>query len=182
MELILVNTPPKYGDTWWTNNIIHMLEGNLNIDKVHIINDIEFGGVYDKLRIFEMCKDQNTQYLYCDLDVLIKGNVRHLLRKEFTLLHAWWRKPAHTPLNSSIMSWSGDCSHIFHKFNDELDYNMVKYYKGIDQFIYEKIEYNTYDKVCDTYKWNNKTDLYPITLYNDSLEEFKKCKECLPFV
>ena len=182
MELILVNTPPKYGDTWWTNNIIHMLEGNLDIDKVNIINDIVFSGVYDKLRIFEMCKDQNTQYLYCDLDVLIKGNVRHLLRKEFTLLHAWWRKPAHTPLNSSIMSWSGDCSHIFHKFNDDLDYNMVKYYKGIDQFIYEKIEYNTYDKVCDTYKWNNKTDLYPITLYNDSLEEFKKCKECLPFV
>ena len=182
MELILVNTPPKYGGTWWTNNIIHTLEGNLDIDKVNIINDIVFGGVYDKLRIFEMCKDENTQYLYCDLDVLIKGNVRHLLRKEFTLLHAWWRKPAHTPLNSSIMSWSGDCSHIFHKFNDDLDYNMVKYYKGIDQFIYEKIEYNTYDKVCDTYKWNNKTDLYPITLYNDSLEEFKKCKECLPFV
>ena len=182
MELVLVNTPPKYGSTWWTDNITYMLKGNLDIDKVNIINDIEFGGVYDKLRIFEMCKDSNTQYLYLDLDMIIKNDIRHLLRKEFTLLRAWWRNPAHTPLNSSIMSWSGDCSHIFHEFNDDLDYNMVKYYKGIDQFIYEKIEYNTYDKVCDTYKWNHKTDLYPITLYNDSLKEFKKCKECLPFV
>ena len=182
MELVLVNTPPKYGSTWWTDNIIHMLKGNLNIDEVHIINDIKFGGVYDKLRIFEMCKDSNTQYLYLDLDVLIKSDIRHLLRKKFTLLHAWWRNPAHTPLNSSIMSWSGDYSHIFHEFNDDLDYNMVKYYKGIDEFIYKKIKYNTYDKVCDTYKWNDKTDLYPITLYNDSLEEFKKCKECLQFV
>ena len=30
-------------------------------------------------------------------------------------------KPAHTPLNSSIVSWTGDVSHIWNKFkkNDE---------------------------------------------------------------
>lgn len=182
MELILVNTPPKYGNRWWTDNMLHMLEGNLDIDDVHIIDDVEFGGVYDKLRIFNVCRNRKKQYLYLDLDVLIKGDIRHLLREDFTLLRAWWRNPAHTILNSSIMSWKGNCSHIYHKFNSDPDYYMVKFYKGIDEFIERRFEYNLYDKVCDTYKWNDKTSLYPITLYNDSLEEFKKCKECLPFV
>lgn len=181
LELVLVNTFPKYGDKWWTDNILYMLKGKLDIYHVHIIDDVVFGGVYDKLRVFEICRFNNRQYLYLDLDVLIKGDIKHLLRKEFTLLHAWWRHPAHTPLNSSIMSWSGDYSHIHKKFNGDPDYYMVKYYKGIDEYIYRRFEYNTYGKVCDTYKWNNKTDQYPITLYNDSLEEFKKCKECLPF-
>ena len=181
MEIILVNTPPKYGDQWWTDNIIHMLKGNLEADSVKIITDSQFGGVYDKLRIFKECKHIGTQYLYLDLDVLIKGDISHLLRTEFTLLEAWWRYPAHTPLNSSIMSWIGDCSHIYDKFMEDFDYNMVKYYRGIDEFIYKEIKYCTYEKVCDTIRWDYGGGQYPITLYNDSLEEFKKCKECLPY-
>ena len=180
MELILVNTPPKYGDQWWTDNILHMIQNNLDIDSVKIITDVVHGGVYDKLRIFEECRDPSTQYLYLDLDVLIRGRITHLLRTEFTLLEAWWRYPAHTPLNSSIMSWVGDYSHIYKKFMEDPDYYMVKYHKGIDAFIYKEIKYCTYDKVCDTIRWDPAGEQYPITLYNDALEEFKQCKECLP--
>ena len=178
MELVLVNTPPKYGDKRWTDNVLHMLKGNLDLSKVHIINDIVFGGVYDKLRIFDICKTKNVQYLYLDLDILIKGNIRHLLRKNFTLLHAWWREPFHTPLNSSIMSWQGDYSHIYHKFMEDPDYYMVKYHKGIDEFIYREIKYDTYDKVCDSYNWPTD-DEYPITLFNQAQDQIWKQKYSL---
>ena len=165
MELILVNTPPKYGEQWWVDNII----SKVNYDSLHIITNVVFGGVYDKLRIFNECKDEK-QYLYLDLDIDIKSNIDHLLRKEFTLLHAWWRPAYHTPLNSSIMSWCGDRSDIYHKFNSDPDYYMVKYHKGIDEFIYKEIEYKTYDKVCDSYSWPTDGE-YPITLYNQAKDK-----------
>jgi hypothetical protein len=64
---------------------------------------------------------------------------------------------------------------------EDFDYNMVKYYRGIDEFIYKEIKYCTYEKVCDTIRWDYGGGQYSVTLYNDSLEEFKKCKECLPY-
>ena len=178
MELVLVNTPPKYGDKWWTDNILHMLKGNLDIDDVHIIDNIEFGGVYDKLRIFDICKSKNVQYLYLDLDILIKGDIRHLARKKFTLLHAWWRRTFHTPLNSSIMSWQGNCSHIYDIFMKDPDYYMLKYHKGIDEFIYKEVQYEVYDKVCDSYNWPTDNE-YAITLFNQAKDEMRKQKYSL---
>lgn len=165
MELILVNTPPKYGDSYWEKRIIDLVEP----DSYSIITESVFGGVYDKLRIFDEHRE-DKQYLYLDLDMVIRGDVRHLLRKEFTLLHAWWRPEYHTPLNSSIMSWYGDRSDIFDHFNSDPDYYMVKYHKGIDEFIYKEIQYNTYDKVCDCYDWPSDKE-YPITLYSQNLDK-----------
>ena len=168
MEIVLVNTPPIYGQKLWVDNIAHMLERTgTKYDVIHVIDDIVFGGVYDKLRLFDYFK--TNQYLYLDLDLIITGNIEHLVRDEFTLLDAWWRPQYHTPLNSSIMSWSGDCSYIFEKFNEDPDYYMVKYNRGIDEFIWKEVEYNTYGMVCDSYNWDfGTTGQYPVTLYNQA--------------
>ena len=125
------------------------------------------GSVYDKLSLFNDFKD-DEQYLYFDLDVIIKGDVSHLFRKKFTLLHAWWRKPAHTPLNSSIMSWYGDHSYIYDKFYKDEDYNRVKYWRGIDEFFYKEINYEIYDKVCWSWMFDNRELDYPVCLFNQS--------------
>jgi len=176
-EVILVNTPPAYGEQKWIDNIQWMLESNLEFDLIRVINDVQLGGVYDKIRVFSAGREEK-QYIYLDLDLIIKGNISHLLRKDFTLLHAWWRQPFHTPLNSSIMSWQGDYSHIYDKFMEDPDYYMVKYHKGIDEFIYKEIQYNTYDKVCDSYNWPTDNE-YPITLFNQARDEVWKQKYSL---
>lgn len=167
MEIILLNTKPAYGESVWVDNIRHMLNtcGEIwdeTYDKITVVDEPVYGGVYDKLRLFDLFRD--GQYLYFDLDILIRGPFEHLCRSEFTLLHAWWRDAFHTPLNSSIMSWQGDHSHIHDKFAEDPDYYMVKYHKGIDEFIYKEIEYNTYGMVCDSYMWGGEN--FPITLYN----------------
>ena len=50
----------------------------------------------------------------------------------------------HTPLNSSIVSWTGDVSHIWDKFKSDDDFYLKKYYKGSDEFYYKEIDYETY--------------------------------------
>ena len=115
MEIVLLNTPPAYGQSYWIHNIEYMLDNiGAQYDRLSVVDDILYGGVYDKLRLFDLFK--TGQYLYFDLDVFIGGTIDHLWRDKFTLLHAWWRQPFHTPLNSSIMSWSGDHSQIHDKF------------------------------------------------------------------
>ena len=169
MEVILVNTPPEYGNKLYISNITYMLEKvNSKFEKIHVIDDVVYGGVYDKLRIFDKFRD--GQYLYLDLDVVIKSNIDHLCRESFTLLDAWWRPMFHTPLNSSIMSWKGNYSHIHDKFAKDPDYYMIKYNKGIDEFIYKEIEYKTYGMVCNSFNWNNSDD-YPVTLYNQAKDK-----------
>ena len=174
MEIVLVNNFPDYGESYWVENIRYMLNNvKAKYNDIHVIDDILYGGVYDKLRLFDIFRD-NRQYLYFDLDVIINGNIDHLWRTDFTLLTAWWRPEFHTPLNSSIMSWSGNHSHIHDKFAEDPDYYIVKYYKGIDEFIYKEIEYKTYDKVCDAYAWGGGS--MPITLYNHARDEVWKHK------
>ena len=49
---------------------------NLKYDKCHVIRDGE-GSVYDKLQMFRDFTD-DVNYLYFDLDVVIKGDVKGL--------------------------------------------------------------------------------------------------------
>ena len=97
------------------------------------------------------------------------------MKEKFTLLFAWWRKELHTPLNSSIISWKGDQSHIYDKFYEDEDYSRVKYYRGIDEYIYKEIDYETYDKVCWSWWWDKTFKDYPICLFNH--DEYKNMKE-----
>lgn len=165
MEIIGVRTGKKY-DEWWALNLEHMLGQSVNF-----IEKEEFGGVYDKLQMFR--EFRTGHYLYFDLDVIIKGPIHNLWREEFTLLHAWWRPALHTPLNSSIMSWKGDQSHIYEKFAEDPDLYMVKYWKGIDEFIYKEIEHKTYDQVCWSYNWDQRELDYSVCLFNQTHNQMK---------
>ena len=72
-----------------------------------------------------------------------------MFKENFTLLDDKWRRePAHTPLNSSIVSWTGDVSHIWEKFYPYADDYMKKYSLGSDEWYYKEIEYEMYNPVC----------------------------------
>ena len=178
MEIILVNNPPAYGQQVWVDNIKHMLDRvGEEYDAIHVMDDVVHGTVYDKLVLFD--RFRTGQYLYLDLDVVITSTISHLCRTEFTLLNAWWRPCFWTPLNSSIMSWSGDHSYIYKKFDEDPDYYMVKYWKGIDEFFFKEIEYETYDKVCKSYAWMKEWEQttegvavdVPVILYNHDAKD-----------
>ena len=164
MEIVLLNTPPDYGQQIWVDNIKYMLDNNnREYDTIHVVDDVVYGGVYDKLLLFDRFRE--GQYLYFDLDIVINSSIVDLYTTKFTLLMAWGRDAFHTPLNSSIMSWCGDYSHIYNKFAEDPDYYMIKYNKGIDEFIFKEInDYETYGRVCDAFAWGGGK--MPITLYN----------------
>ena len=171
MVILYVRTGEKYSN-WWLDNLKFMLYNHCeNGDKLDI-RGIEKGegSVYDKLFLFKNFKD-NEQYLYFDLDVVIKSDISHLIRNDFTLLNAWWRLPAHTPLNSSIMSWYGDHSYIYDKFYQDEDYYRVKYWRGIDEYIFKEIDYKIYDKVCWSWMFDKNELEYPVCIFNQSHEE-----------
>tara|TARA_B100001939_G_scaffold259113_1_gene226059 strand:- start:200 stop:754 length:555 start_codon:yes stop_codon:yes gene_type:complete len=165
VTIILVCTGTKY-DEWYVNNIIHMIKnyGNLIYDEIQIIRKGE-GNVYDKLQMFRDFTEERY-YLYFDLDVVIKGDINHLIRKEFTTLFAWWRPELHTPINSSIMSWSGDNSYIYYDFHEDENYSRVKYWRGIDEYIYKETYCQLYEKVCWSCAYDAKELDYPVCLFN----------------
>ena len=168
MRIIAVNTGIKFGE-WYVDNLKHMIDNysGLKYDSFEVIREEKYEGVFNKLQMFDKFRD--GQNLYFDLDLVIKGPVPDLLRSDFTLLHAWWRAPEHTPLNSSVISWHGDQSHIYDKFMKDPEYYMLKYNRGIDQFLYENIEYKTYDKVCYSIRgkeYDEEDTNYNICLFN----------------
>ena len=104
VTIILVCTGTKY-DEWYVNNIIHMIKnyGNLIYDEIQIIRKGE-GSVYDKLQMFRDFTEERY-YLYFDLDVVIKGDINHLIRKEFTTLFAWTQITYTNQLINYVMVW-----------------------------------------------------------------------------
>ncbi|SVE44030.1 uncharacterized protein METZ01_LOCUS496884, partial [marine metagenome] len=119
----------------------------LKYDSFEVIENDLYGNWYNKLQMYDKFRDGEN--LYFDLDVVIYNKLPNLVRKKFTLLDdTWWRPDfGHTPLNSSIVSWTGDVSHIWEKFFPNANKYMEKYNKGSDEFYYREIEYETYDKV-----------------------------------
>jgi hypothetical protein len=115
----------------------------LEYDSFEVIEKDLYGNWYNKLQMYDKFRD--GQNLYFDLDMIIFGKLPDLTRNVFTLLDdSYWREPAHTPLNSSVVSWTGDVSYIWKKFKEKEDYFMKKYYKGSDEFYYKEIDYETY--------------------------------------
>ena len=130
-------------------------------------------GVFNKLQMFDLFRD--GQNIYFDLDVLIKGDCNHFLRDDFTLCHAHWREPFHTPLNSSIVSWKGDASHVTNKFHQDEERCLLYYRRGIDQYIYENVSYKTYtkeDKYVSYQTVLDETDV-SVYLFNQRYEHMK---------
>ena len=143
----------RFGDkftNWHVRNLKHMIDtySGLKYDEFVVVSSDLYGNWYNKLQMYDIYRDGEN--LYFDLDVIIYDKLgTQIIRKDFTLLDdTWWREPAHTPLNSSIVSWTGDVSHIWKKFKSNDEYYLKKYNKGSDEFYYKEIKYKTYNKIC----------------------------------
>jgi len=167
LRVIAVRTGTKYSQ-WYEDNLKHMVDSYscLEYDSFDVIRDDQYEGVFNKLQMFDRFRDGTN--IYFDLDVIIQDDCNYFVRNDFTLCYAHWRWRFHTPLNSSIMSWSGDQSHIYNKFATDPDYYMLKYHRGIDQFIYENIEYNTYDDYSMYNSYEFTTEPHPVVLMNQN--------------
>jgi len=147
----------RFGDkftNWHIDNLKHMIDNysGLKYDSFEVIENDIYGNWYNKLQMYDRFRDGEN--LYFDLDVVIFDKLPNLIRKNFTLLNdSWWREPAHTPLNSSIVSWTGDVSYIWDIFkSDEKNY-LKRYNKGSDEFYYKEIPfYDNFGPVCPSIK------------------------------
>ena len=156
MRIICCRFGKKFTD-WHVKNLKHMIDNysGLKYDSFEIIENDIYGNWYNKLQMYDKFRDGEN--LYFDLDVVIYNKLPNLIREEFTLLDdTWWREPGHTPLNSSIVSWTGDVSYIWNKFVSNDVFWLDKYNKGSDEFYYKQIVYQTYEPVCPSIK-NNMT-------------------------
>ena len=152
MRIICCRFGTKFTD-WHVKNLKHMIDNysGLSYDSFEVIENDLYGNWYNKLQMYDKFRDGEN--LYFDLDVIIYNKLPNLIRKEFTLLDdSWWREPAHTPLNSSIVSWTGDKSWIWDKFKSQEREYLKVYNKGSDEFYYKQIVYETYDKICPSIK------------------------------
>ena len=152
MRIICCKFGKKFTD-WHVDNLKHMIDNysGLKYDSFEVIEKDLYGNWFNKLQMYDKFRDGEN--LYFDLDMVIFDKLPDLVRREFTLLDdTWWRDKAHTPLNSSIVSWTGDKSWIWDKFkyNDE-EYLKI-FNKGSDEFYYKCVNYETYDKVCPSIK------------------------------
>ena len=175
LEIICVNTGTKYSQ-WYVDNLIHMIDNysNLDYDMIHVMKEDRYEGVFNKLLLFEKFK-QDKHYLYFDLDVIIKGDCNRFISDDLHVCRAWWRPDYHTPLNSSIMSWKGDFSHIHEKFEKDPDYYFVKYWKGIDQYLYENFPPKCYYYgFCSYQTITEERPEYPVVLFNQRYEHMKQ--------
>lgn len=172
LRVICVNTGDKY-DQWYTDNLKYMIDNysGLQYDSFEVIDEELYGGVYDKLQMFDMFRD--GQNIYFDLDVLIKGDCNKFLKKELTVCHAWWREKFHTPLNSSIISWQGDKSRIFDFWDSQWTNMMRRYYRGIDQYLYEVHRPKTYTEGFCSFKTVTEENPYDVYLFNQTYEYMK---------
>lgn len=170
MRIICVNTGNKFGQ-WYVDNLQYMIStySGIKYDSFEVITEEKHKGVFNKLQMFDKFRD--GQNLYFDLDIVIYDKVPNLLRKNLTVLKAWWRDRYHTSFNSSIISWQGDQSHIYKTFMKDPEMWQEKYNKGMDQMLEENFKVDTYDKVCysvkdNEYKEKNKN--FSIMLFNQS--------------
>jgi hypothetical protein len=146
----------KFGDkfsNWHVDNLRHMIDtySGIEYDKFEVIEDDLYGNWYNKFQMYDKFRDDSN--IYFDLDMVIFGKLRRLQRNHFTLLNdTWWREPAHTPLNSSIVSWTGDVSYIWDKFKSNDEYYLKRYNKGSDEFYYHEIKYQEFPDICPSIK------------------------------
>jgi len=168
MRVICVCTGKKYTD-WHVKNLKFMLDNysELQYNEYVVLTKDKYNGVFNKLLMFDEFRDGEN--LYFDLDLVIYNKIPNLIRQNVTVLRAWWRESEHTPLNSSIISWTGDQSHIYKKFLEQEDYYLTKYNRGIDEFLYKELQVDTFDDVCYSIQgkeYQEKNEKYSICLFN----------------
>ncbi|OUW58143.1 MAG: hypothetical protein CBD57_03175 [Candidatus Pelagibacter sp. TMED197] len=163
---------------WHVENLKYMIDNfsGLKYDSFEVIKRDLYGNWYNKLQMYDRFRDGEN--LYFDLDMIIFGKLPNLIKNNFTLLDdSYWREPAHTPLNSSVVSWTGDVSYIWKKFKSNEEYFLKKYNKGSDEFYYRELKYyQTYPKVCESianhiYKKPDNYNMLTLGQYHHIMEK-----------
>lgn len=164
LRVICVCTGNKF-KRWYVDNLKYQVDkySKLQYDEFVVITDDNYDGVFNKLQMFDRYRD--GQNIYFDLDVLIKGDCNSFLKKNLTVCFAYWRDEHHTRINSSIISWCGDVSHIYDMFQQDPDYYMTKYYRGIDQMLYENIDYKVFPNINTYCSYQTVTEELPYNVY-----------------
>lgn len=182
MRIICVNTGTKF-ENWYVDNLKHMIDtySNLQYDSFEVVNNLKFGGVYDKLQMFKLFRD--GQNLYFDLDVIITGDCNKFIKKELTVCKAWWRKPYHTPINSSIISWFGDNSNIYDLFVSDLAKKKRIYHKGIDSYLFNMFNPECFIEGFCSFQTVSKYDpKYQVYLFNQRHTQMRWKSWCQKFL
>ena len=97
-----------------------------------------------KLTLFNQ---EPGQHMFFDLDVVIQNNLQPIIDSirpnKLCMIKAFWKdyeiKGNDMDHNSSVMAWSGDLSHIWNKFKEDIDHYTWAY-NGIDGFLYHEIK------------------------------------------
>lgn len=181
-RIICVRVGDLY-DHWWEDNLRHMIDtySGIEYDEFVCIRDEEFEmPVANKLLMFDRYRD--GQNLYFDLDVLIKGDCNQFFTQDLHVCLAWWREAWHTPLNSSIISWQGDKSDIYDEFASDPEYYMLKYNKGIDQYLYEIKNPSVFTEGFCSYQTVTSEENYNVYLFNQRMEFLRSTLWCQKYL
>lgn len=105
--------------------------------------------VYNKLYMFSAeCSEylDNAECVYFDLDLIIRDNVGHALKRtgDLQIIDARWREHHprgdmnhHHNFNSSCLQWrSGSLTSIWEYLMSDPEYFMSKYFWGMDAFLF----------------------------------------------
>ena len=114
---------------------------------------------WNKLLIFENI----GPCLYLDLDVIIHGNINHLLRDSWHMINGFWKRGPKYILdrpdigtsyaNSSIMSWTNNKYILDHFMADPEKY--IFQYRGDDRYLHHEHIYETYEAKDKIYSYKN---------------------------
>lgn len=173
VRVILVRTGSKY-DVWYEDQLKHMIDkySNLEYNSFHVIKDHVYDDEYktfNKLLMFDRFRD--GQNIYFDLDTIIKGDCNRFLTKELHALKPTWND---MPMNSSILSWEGDYSHIHDKIHEDLDWYYTRFWKGIDEYLWKYFKPKLHSKGYVSYQTEQKEKDYPVYLFNQRHQDMKK--------
>ena len=106
-DLCLVSTPPHYDHPWWVDNILYQFDRiNIKPDNVHVIRNPVHSKYWNKLAVFDLCKD-DRQYLFLDLDTIVKDNVLDWLSNDLSILFNWWNSCQRLLLLIVVLWWRG---------------------------------------------------------------------------
>lgn len=122
-----------------------------------VIIDEPYYSPWDKMFLFCPGYLPEGNKLYFDLDVKIQNNIDCLVKDKITGVRCYWKEPRNNPhsknpalrhdtdLNTSVMSWSEDLTHVWDFYEDNEDYFQIEF-GGTDRFLFWLLNWDAYPK------------------------------------
>ena len=155
----------KWGDKFsykHVNRLYRMVSKNINIPFTFVCHTENSDNIHEDIQIkpldvslgletwwwkLTLFDQEAGQHMFFDLDVVIQNNLQPIIDSirpgKLCMVKAFWKdyelKGNDMDYNSSVMAWSGDLSHIWNKFKEDIDHYTWAY-NGIDGFLYHEIK------------------------------------------